>query len=76
MKEREPENVSLMKKLKYDVYKGTKKAMQESGGVLLLKKQSYAQVKQFCNEEKLDFAEFIDGFYIEGYWLKEAMNYK
>jgi len=59
--------------MKYDIYKGTKKAMEESGGVLLLKKQSKAQVIEFCHEEKIDSAEFLDGAFIEGFWLEEAM---
>jgi len=42
---------------------------------IIYKATSPDGVEKFCHEEKIDFAEFIDGFFIEGFWLEEAMNY-
>ena len=66
------------KNMKYDVYRGTKKDMEESGGELNLTKCNKTQVKEFCKRLGIDADKFIDGDYLVsdngyGFWLEEAM---
>jgi len=61
--------------MKYDVYKGTKKDMENSEGQLLY--LHLTKTRLFCKfgrelTEKLVAGEFVD-FGTSGYWLEEAM---
>ena len=67
--------------MKYDVYKGTEKDMEESGGKLYLSRLTRTQAKEFCKKRgfaPLTAGKFLNGDYIpaasdSGYWLEEAM---
>ena len=69
------------RKMKYDIYKGTKKDMEESDGKLYLPKCSRTQVKEFCRKRgfaPVTAGKFLGGDYLpaagdSGYWLEEAM---
>jgi len=64
--------------MKYDIYRGTAKDMEESEGVLTLKKCDKTQVKQFAvrhgiNPEKFISGDYLVGDYGYGFWLEEAV---
>jgi len=59
--------------MKFDIYKGSEKDMQESDGELNLTKCNRTQVKEFCKGLKIDFEKIITGDYINGFWLEEAI---
>jgi len=58
--------------MKYDIYKGKKEDMG-AGGELQLVKCNLSHVKEFCKRHKIDYKKFLDGDYINGFWLEEAM---
>ena len=63
--------------MKYDIYRGTEKDMEESGGVLLHKKYRKYHVFSFCKRHGIDEAAFLNGDYVTdengfGYWLEES----
>jgi hypothetical protein len=58
--------------MKYDIYKGTENDMAESGGELQLTKCNKNLVKEFCKRQNIDYEKFLDGGYINGFWLEEA----
>jgi len=60
--------------MKYDIYKGKQEDMGE-GGDIQLEKCNVSQVKEFCKCHEINFERFIEGDYINGFWLEEAMNY-
>jgi hypothetical protein len=59
--------------MRYDIYKGTENDMKESGGELQLEKCNQSYVKEFCKRQNIVYAKFLDGDYINGFWLEEAM---
>jgi len=63
--------------MKFDIYKGTIKDMEESGGELFLTKINKIEIARFCNRVKISFDKFFnDGEFINvgdyGFWLEEA----
>jgi len=59
--------------MKYDIYIGTKKDMEESGGTLLHSRCSNDSVVLFCKKEKINVDDFFNGDFMNGFWLEEAM---
>jgi hypothetical protein len=63
--------------MKYDIYKGTKEDLEDSGGELLHEKYNKFQVAGFCTRHGINAKDFFDGDYITvgetGFWLEEAM---
>jgi len=62
-----------MKAMKYDIYKGTKKEMDQGFGELMFENCSNTTIIKFCKKYGIPTGKFLDGDYIKGYWLEEAM---
>jgi len=64
--------------MKFNIYKGTFKDMENSGGELFLINISKTEIVKFCNRQKFSFDKFFnDGEYMTndigvGFWLEEA----
>jgi len=59
--------------MKYDIYKGTKKDLENGDGYLMYSSRSKSQVVEFCEKNNINDTDLLDSDYINGYWLEEAM---
>jgi hypothetical protein len=64
--------------MKYDIYRGTKKDMEESGGDISYEKCDKTQVRRFCAVNGFDVVKFLAGDYMVGdngcgFWLEKVM---
>jgi len=64
--------------MKFNIYRGSEKDMNERGGELNLVNLSKTEIARFCNRMKFNFSKFFnDGEYVVadngvGFWVEEA----